>query len=493
RREADDLVIFEVRYEVPLDQCQIAVIRAPEIRAVTPRGIEFPGGILRVMEAGCVINGDTPPPAQLVDQNFTITNRGADGYVIHRADQPLSSQQCNRLLHESEDYLTAHLAATPKVRDSWQPMVSLCWWVLGNNTLRLGGAADSRAVVPSKLGYVGLWQWDSYFIALGLRHGDRDLAREIMDLALAYPTGEGQLPDVVHEEGILASSRDLPASDRETLLRQGSPAPGLGSVPLTKPPLTAWVIHALYRSGAISIADVRRWLPVTAASQDWWFRYCDPDGCGYPAYLHPYSSGLDDSPVFDATLPVSTPDLGAYLVLQDQVLAELYTQLGDENTADTHRNRAEVTCNQLLKTWDVAREQFRPAPRTIVHLMPLLTGALPPQIHASLLRDLDDPKRFGAPYRLPTVAQDEPSFQPRRMWRGPVWVNTNYLVADGLRRSGEHGRAERLELETIELVLAAGGPYEYFEAATARPGDRATSCFGWSAALFVDLAVRHSA
>lgn len=33
-------------------------------------------------------------------------------------------------------------------------------------------------MVPSKIGYVGLWQWDAYFIAVGLRHGDPDLARE---------------------------------------------------------------------------------------------------------------------------------------------------------------------------------------------------------------------------------------------------------------------------------------------------------------------------
>ncbi|WP_413926318.1 MGH1-like glycoside hydrolase domain-containing protein, partial [Mycobacterium tuberculosis] len=62
--------------------------------------------------------------------------------------------------------------------------------------------------MPSKIGYVGLWQWDAYFIAVGVRHGDPELAREQLDLAFRFASADGQLPDVVHERGVLATSDD---------------------------------------------------------------------------------------------------------------------------------------------------------------------------------------------------------------------------------------------------------------------------------------------
>lgn len=494
RREGDDLALYEVRYEVPLESCRVATITGGEVNA-TVLGLEFAAAQLEVIEEGCVITGKTPPSITICDPDFAALELNEETLLICRkpAGAPITAALCDMRLVEARAYLHSWLTATPKVRDEWQAMVALCWWVLGNNTLRLSGKVGSRAIVPSKLGYVGLWQWDTYFIALALQHGAPGLAREIMDLALAYPTPEGQLPDVVHEAGVLASSADLPASDQETLLAHGSPAPGLGTVPLTKPPLTAWVVQKLAANGAITPAQVAEWLPTISASQDWWFTYSDPHNTGYPAYLHPYSSGLDDSPIFDATLPVSTPDLAAYLISQDQILAELHEQYGDQAAAKRHTARAEVTLARLIETWDETAQLFTPPPRTIVHLMPLLTGKLPTEITEALLADMHDPQRFAATHRLPTVAKDEESFQPRRMWRGPVWVNTNYLVADGLRRSGFDAEAKALEHETIELILTAGGPYEYIEAATGKPGDRSTSCFGWSAALFIDLAVRHSA
>ena len=86
------------------------------------------------------------------------------------------------------------------------------------------------------------------------------------------------------------------------------------------------------------------------------------------------------------------------------------------------------------------------------------------------------------------MAVRDPDFSETRMWRGPVWVNTNWLVAQGLRRQGLIDKAERLERATLELV-AAQGPNEYFRPDTGVKPPRATTVFGWSAALTVDLAV----
>jgi len=114
-------------------------------------------------------------------------------------------------------------------------------------------------------------------------------------------------------------------------------------------------------------------------------------------------------------------------------------------------------------------------------------------VRDTLVAALDDPSRFGTPWGLPTVAAGDPDFSPERMWRGPVWINTNLLVAEGLSASGLPDRARELSERTLALVIHGGGPHEYFNPYTGEKAGTATTAFGWSAALFIDLAVRLSA
>ena len=107
-----------------------------------------------------------------------------------------------------------------------------------------------------------------------------------------------------------------------------------------------------------------------------------------------------------------------------------------------------------------------------------------------MLGDLEDPARFGTPWSIPTVAADDADFSTERMWRGPVWINTNSLVIEGLRNSGEPERARALAEQTVKLVIHGGGPHEYFNPVTGQKAKTATTAFGWSAALFIDLAVQ---
>jgi glycogen debranching enzyme len=387
-------------------------------------------------------------------------------------------------------------AKCPRVREDLQQMTAFCWWVLGANIVELPALGHARAVVPSKIGYVGLWQWDAYFIAVGLRHGDPELAREQLEIAFRFPAADGQLPDVVHEQGILASSDDLPEGDRANLRRAGSKvADPSQPVPLTKPPLAAWALRKVLEAED-SPEWAREQLQRVIRSQDWWFTGSDLDGDGMPEYGHPYSSGLDDSPIFDGPIPTASPDLGAYLVCQDREIAGLLQQY--EPGADTacFLDRAERTQELLEEMWDAEAARFlaRGAGEeirsdTVVGLMPLRTGTLPDGIRDALRAAVDDRTRYALPWGLPTVAASDPDFSPERMWRGPIWINTSALVAEGLEASGCLERARELREQTVRLVVHGGGPHEYYNPFTGFKAERATTAFGWSAALFIDLAV----
>lgn len=387
------------------------------------------------------------------------------------------------------------MARCPHVRADLGPMTRLCWYVLGANTVDLGpGGAGGAGVVPALRGYAGVWQWDAYFIASGLRHGAPGLAATQLDLVLGSPSADGQLPDVVHDTGVLAGSDDLPPGDLENLRRLGSPvADPAVPVPLTKPPLAAWAVRRLLDGPhPPDPARVDGWMERVLASQRWWFAAQDADGDGMPEYSHPYSSGLDDSPIFDAQVPLASPDLAAYLVLQDDLLARWARETGRPDVADECAARADATTDRLLAMWDGERFRARGARGTVAceavtELMPLLTGRLPRDVVDGVLRRLDG--HFAAPAGVPTVATDDPEFDPDRMWRGPSWVNTAALLALGLDASGEPRRARDVAERTLAAVIGAGGPFEYVNPLTGRPCPRAASAFSWSAALFVDIAV----
>ncbi|GAA1778223.1 amylo-alpha-1,6-glucosidase [Agromyces lapidis] len=544
---ATALRVHTSEYERWLDECRVidelrvvdASGRALPVTSVLPHAIEFGGGATTLSFAGpgaltiglSVGRVGAQRRIETTDAGFDTlagarystgvtvewtTPDGATTRVGLTADAPAMRLHVGAdrgVAHEASDSHADDLAATeqlwgdwfakcPIVRDELQQMTAFCWWVLGANIVELPSLGSARGVVPSKIGYVGVWQWDAYFIAVGLRHGDPALAREQLEIAFRFPSADGQLPDVVHEEGVLATSDDLPQADRDRLRRAGSQiADPDAPVPLTKPPLAAWALRKV-----LEVEDAPEWaraqLAVVRRSQDWWFAGSDLDGDGMPEYGHPYSSGLDDSPIFDGPLPTTAPDLGAYLVLQDLELAALAERYGADAAGDPrgHRERAERTLELLLGMWDEASGRFlaraagdEVASDAVVGFMPLLTGRLPQNVADALLAALGDPERYALPWAVPTVSAADPDFSAERMWRGPVWVNTNTLIVEGLRASGHPELARELAERTVALVVHGGGPHEYFNPLTGRKARTATTAFGWSAALFIDLAVELSA
>lgn len=535
-REGDGVRVHTSEYERSLAECRVLdslVVRDVHgtvlaITRVLPQRVEFGGGAVTLAFAGPgaltvgIAGRPGAPPAGRVGAQRRIETPPAERFTLEwttpdgtaaafEADAEVTAV---RLTVDADRRVGAEASVThlvdaaaseaiwldwfarcPLVRDDLQSMTAFCWWVLGANIVELPALGNARAVVPSKIGYVGLWQWDAYFIAVGLRHGDPELAREQLEIAFRFPSTDGQLPDVVHEHGVLATSDDLPAADRDRLRRAGSTiADPAAPVPLTKPPLAAW---ALAKVLEVEEADdwAREQLAIVRRSQDWWFAGSDLDGDGMPEYGHPYSSGLDDSPIFDGPLPTTSPDLGSYLVLQDLELARFAERFGDADAAP-HLARADRTLELLLELWDEAAGLFharaageRVASDTVVGLMPLLTGRLPARIVERLLAALADGQRFGTPWAVPTVAASDPEFSTERMWRGPVWINTNVLVIEGLRASGHSDAARELAERTVALVMHGGGPHEYFNPVTGEKAPTATTAFGWSAALFIDLAV----
>ncbi|MBL8133162.1 MAG: glycogen debranching protein [Anaerolineae bacterium] len=377
----------------------------------------------------------------------------------------------------------AWLQAAPAVPEAYRSQVAFAWWVLGSNLIRLYSHPKREGVIPSKRGYVGVWNWDSYFHVIALRHAQPVLARDQFRILLDHQLPNGLIPDVIQDSGALSHTTDY----------------GIDA-DITKPPLTAWAVWKLHEA-APDIAFLDEVYDALVRAQRWWFAEHDADGNGLCEYAHPYSSGLDNSPLFDARAPVESPDLTAYLILQYDHLAAVARVLGRDDEAETWTAEAEALTRRLIDLrWDDEAGYFwswcNGAPvrvRTPISLMPLITGRLPGEVSRRLVDHLTSPSEFWARFPVPTVALDDPYHNPEVMWRGPVWININYLLIEGLKRSGYREEARALRRKTLDMMMRQPDIYEYYHPQTGEKPPRAVSTFGWSAALFIDLVLDEAA
>jgi glycogen debranching enzyme len=129
---------------------------------------------------------------------------------------------------------------------------------------------------------------------------------------------------------------------------------------------------------------------------------------------------------------------------------------------------------------------------TPFNLYPLLTGRMSRAIVERLVAHLINPKEFWSDYPLPTVALNDPKFDANQMWRGPTWVNINYLFIEGLVKCGYENVARELRDKTLALMMRHNDIYEYYNPLTGDAPSHSASVFGWSSAVFLDLAIQAS-
>jgi glycogen debranching enzyme len=185
--------------------------------------------------------------------------------------------------------------------------------------------------------------------------------------------------------------------------------------------------------------------------------------------------------------------MSAILCRAEEDIAWLGRALGvDTPGASTRRARLAAAFDQRL--WDDQRQSYcdldvgagaaRIPVEHIANYVPLFAGVVSQDRARVLAGRLADPALYAAAWPVPTVPLADPAFEPRRYWRGPTWINVNWMLIHGLRRAGFDAQAARLTEQTIELV-ARSGFREYYDCRTGE-GCGADD-FTWTASLVIDL------
>ena len=84
-------------------------------------------------------------------------------------------------------------------------------------------------------------------------------------------------------------------------------------------------------------------------------------------------------------------------------------------------------------------------------ILPLFAGVASKAQAARVVAHLTNPDEFWPPMPVPTIALDEPSYEPD-MWRGPTWVNINSLIRIGLERYGYTKLSQEIRLKTLNEI-----------------------------------------
>lgn len=148
--------------------------------------------------------------------------------------------------------------------------------------------------VPAGDLYPHQWLWDSCFIAIGLRHINLDRAIAELESLVKGQWANGMLPHIIFS--------NEPQHRREHNLWQSWLNPhapnGIITSGLTQPPMLA---EAVVKIGEkLNLPDRRAWYkkmyPHLVKHHRWLYLERDLTGEGLVSLIHPYESGLDNSP-----------------------------------------------------------------------------------------------------------------------------------------------------------------------------------------------------
>jgi hypothetical protein len=160
--------------------------------------------------------------------------------------------------------------------------------------------------VPSRTQYPHHWSWDSALVSLGL---PPQQAWQDLQSLLRAQWSDGRLPSIVFDPRAPANAY-FPGPD-VWQSRRAPGAPAVDTTGIVQPPLHAIAAWEIYRRAAdaeSARAALGALYPRLAAAHDYLARSRDLGGEGLMAIVHPWESGLDNSPAWDEPLAAIAVD-----------------------------------------------------------------------------------------------------------------------------------------------------------------------------------------
>lgn len=399
--------------------------------------------------------------------------------------------------------------------------------------------------VPNGRVYPFQWNWDSAFVALGFATFDEDRAWREIETLFQAQWDDGFLPHIVFWRD------DAGYFPGPAVWATGKTPPTSG---ITQPPVASSVIRSLWMRASDKAAfrpRLEALFPKLLAWHRWFARVRDPLGKGLVLAVHPWETGRDNSPEWDAPSrtidtsrvgeyqrrdtthldqsmrptkaeydrylalvqfgrstgwdhqriaqenPFRVADIGMTMILlrANRDLLALAEELGRRQEADELRRFIAHTEAGIGYLWDEQVESYCSRDVISGHSSGFVTSASFLSFYAGIQDDARARKMLAhleriagrAKYLVPSLDPEDPGFDSIRYWRGPVWAVVNYLVSTGLADAGHASWADRIRSDTCALIENAGF-YESYCPITGR--GTGGGDFSWTAAMWLHWA-RH--
>ena len=323
------------------------------------------------------------------------------------------------------------------------------------------GGLLHEGIVPSHAAYyfVGFWAWDTWRFSAALAKFDPELAKDNIRAMFDYQQPDGMIIDCIYTDPAENNARD------------------------SKPPLVSWAVDEIF-THTNDTAFISEMYPQLMTYYKWWYNKRDHNRNGMCEYgstdgtleAAAWESGMDNAIRFDDakmlknngaedawSMDQESVDLNAYLALECKLLKKFASILGvtfdgpdySSQVADYFFDKEKgFFFDRRLKDGSFIQEPGCEA------YTPLWTEVATADQVKAMLPLLTDTAKFSTYIPFPTVAADNPKYNPRGYWRGPIWLDQTYFAIRGLRNYGYNKMADEYTLQVFDRLqgLKEGAP-----------------------------------
>lgn len=351
---------------------------------------------------------------------------------------------------------------------------------------------------PDRLPHKYLWLWDSVFHAIGHRNISTELAQNLILAIFDVQSDDGFIP---HMAGVDFRSD------------------------ITQPPVIAWGAYKVYQK-----SGNKEFLKTVFEHNKKFLAWCQDNRRdtneelytwytrGDNAHCHCDESGMDNSPRFDIIGRLQAIDFSCFMANEIRYMKKIAEELNDRESAEFYRQwYAEVKKCINDKLWDEETEFYFDYDisngkihkvMTVASFLPLFSGVCNEEKAEKLISKLINPEMFYTEFPIPSVAKNDKTFGSD-MWRGPVWLNYNYMIIEGLVTYNYIDVAQKIAEKTVDIVndwyRCTGTLYEFYDSenkllpscfnrkgAPVEPYDfmakiQSIRDYGWSCAVVLDM------
>ncbi len=356
--------------------------------------------------------------------------------------------------------------------DSYAALYSKCLSVMKGQLYSPEGNIKRIWSTPDRLPHRNMWLWDSVFHAVGHRHLNTDIAENLI-LALF---------DVQRDDGFI-SHMAKPDSVSD----------------ITQPPVIAWGAWLVYKK-----SGNKEFLRTVSENNRKFLLWCQKNRRKTEKDLYSWhtnpelnnrcdESGMDNSPRFDTESDLYAIDFSCYMANEARFMMKISDELGDKESSDFFGDwyskikadtESVLWCEEdgFYYDFDITNNRFSKV-KSIASFLPVFSGICDEEQCRKLIAHLENPDEFGTEFPIPSISKTDKSFGSD-MWRGPVWINYNYMISAGLADYGYCDLSRKIKDKTLEVINdwynRTGTVYEFYDSENRIP----PSCFNRKGKIF---------